>query len=222
MDILKKADLGLKCGRYEQTLELLFTYLEKQETIISSHLELLEKSFRFVLASTRKGWRTLSQQAKESTNLPLLHTVYKSRVTKEIIAKCQRLINLIDIKVLPFLYEKREKVRAFKLIGDAYRYIAEVSTEEEHSKASEESLLAYQKVMEFSNYCVNELVFLRSLLNFSVFYYEILDNKIKALEVAKQALNTINNAEYPVKEHGEVEQLAGIIKENMKLWVGSE
>lgn len=221
MEILKQADLALQCGRHDQAFESLMRHLEKQDIISNFHLELLEKAFRFLMAKHRKAWRLLSQQARDTQDLPVVHTFYKSKITKDIISTSHRIIISIDIKVIPFVFDRKEKVRAFKLIGDAYRYIAEVSSEEEHSKATEESLTYYQKVLEYSNDCQNDVVYLRALLNFSVFFYEILDNKTKALEIGQLALKTLADAVYPYKDHSDVENISQILKENMKLWINN-
>ena len=61
----------------------------------------------------------------------------------------------------------------------------------------------------------------RLFLNYSIFYYEILNNKKKAIEITKNTINEINK-ELPDKneDDGNVEffSIYNILEENLDLW----
>ena len=75
--------------------------------------------------------------------------------------------------------------------GDYYRYLAEFKGWEARKNAAEETLLAYK---EAENIASNELapthpIRLGLALNFSVFYYEILNAPERACDMAKKAFD---------------------------------
>jgi len=72
--------------------------------------------------------------------------------------------------------------------GDYHRYKAEFATQEDRKEAAENSLVAYTKANDIAQ---NELppthpIRLGLALNFSVFYYEILNTPERACRLAKQ------------------------------------
>jgi hypothetical protein len=72
--------------------------------------------------------------------------------------------------------------------GDYYRYISEYATGDQHKRASDGANAAYQAASDVAN---NELkttnpIRLGLALNYSVFYYEVLNDPAKACNLAKQ------------------------------------
>jgi len=75
--------------------------------------------------------------------------------------------------------------------GDYYRYMAEFSSEEDRKAAAENSLQAYQQASKIASEALppTHPIRLGLALNFSVFYYEILNEPDKACELAKKAFD---------------------------------
>jgi 14-3-3 protein epsilon len=76
-------------------------------------------------------------------------------------------------------------------MGDYHRYLAEFATGDKRKDSADKSLEAYKAA---SDVAVTELppthpIRLGLALNFSVFYYEILNSSDRACHLAKQALN---------------------------------
>jgi hypothetical protein len=106
--------------------------------------------------------------------------------------------------------------------GDYYRYLAEFKTGNERKEAADQSLKAYEAA---SNTAVTDLapthpIRLGLALNFSVFYYEILDSPERACHLAKQAfdeaiaeLDTLSEESY--KDSTLIMQL---LRDNLTLW----
>ena len=79
------------------------------------------------------------------------------------------------------------KVFFHKMKGDYHRYISEYATGDQHKRASDGALQAYQAASDVAN---SELkttnpIRLGLALNFSVFYYEVLNDPAKACNLAK-------------------------------------
>ena len=107
-------------------------------------------------------------------------------------------------------------------MGDYHRYLAEFATTEERKKAAEESLKAYETATDVAK---GELtpthpIRLGLALNFSVFYYEILNSPERACKLAKTAfddaiaeLDTLSEESY--KDSTLIMQL---LRDNLTLW----
>lgn len=110
----------------------------------------------------------------------------------------------------------------YKMKGDYHRYIAEFATSQDRKEAAESSLIAYKAA---SDVAINELVPTHPIrlglaLNFSVFYYEILNSPDRACRLAKAAfddaiaeLDTLNEESY--KDSTLIMQL---LRDNLTLW----
>ncbi|BFZ53365.1 hypothetical protein PYCC9005_000388 [Savitreella phatthalungensis] len=107
-------------------------------------------------------------------------------------------------------------------MGDYHRYLAEFATGSKRQESAEKSLEAYKAASDVS---VTELppthpIRLGLALNFSVFYYEILNSPDRACHLAKQAfddaiaeLDTLSEESY--KDSTLIMQL---LRDNLTLW----
>ena len=107
-------------------------------------------------------------------------------------------------------------------MGDYHRYLAEFATGDKRKDSADKSLEAYKAA---SDVAVTELppthpIRLGLALNFSVFYYEILNSPDRACHLAKQAfddaiaeLDTLSEESY--KDSTLIMQL---LRDNLTLW----
>ena len=106
--------------------------------------------------------------------------------------------------------------------GDYYRYLAEFATGNDRKSAAESALVAYKAASDIS---MTELapthpIRLGLALNFSVFYYEILNSPDRACRLAKAAfddaiaeLDSLSEESY--KDSTLIMQL---LRDNLTLW----
>jgi 14-3-3 protein epsilon len=106
--------------------------------------------------------------------------------------------------------------------GDYHRYVAEFMTASERKEAAENSLVAYKAAsdMAMQELAPTHPIRLGLALNFSVFYYEILNSPDRACRLAKAAfddaiaeLDTLNEDSY--KDSTLIMQL---LRDNLTLW----
>jgi 14-3-3 protein epsilon len=107
-------------------------------------------------------------------------------------------------------------------MGDYHRYLAEFATGDKRKESADKSLEAYKAA---SDVAITELppthpIRLGLALNFSVFYYEILNSPDRACHLAKQAfddaiaeLDTLSEESY--KDSTLIMQL---LRDNLTLW----
>ncbi|KAJ6352885.1 hypothetical protein OIU76_001993 [Salix suchowensis] len=106
--------------------------------------------------------------------------------------------------------------------GDYYRYLAEFKGADERKEAADQSLKAYEAATStaISDLPPTHPIRLGLALNFSVFYYEILNSPERACGLAKQAfddaiaeLDSLNEDSY--KDSTLIMQL---LRDNLTLW----
>ena len=90
--------------------------------------------------------------------------------------------------MIPHATDAEGRIFYFKMKGDYQRYQAEYTTGQAHQVATETALLAYKAAMEIATADIapSHPIRLGLALNFSVFYYEILQSPERACELAKQ------------------------------------
>merc|ERR1712070_1196651 len=106
--------------------------------------------------------------------------------------------------------------------GDYYRYLAEFKVAEDRKGAAESSLLAYKAASDIATteLATTHPIRLGLALNFSVFYYEVLNAPDQACNLAKNAfdeaiqeLDTLSEESY--KDSTLIMQL---LRDNLTLW----
>ena len=110
----------------------------------------------------------------------------------------------------------------YKMKGDYHRYLAEFQSAERRKESSAQALESYQNAASIANKDLppTHPIRLGLALNFSVFYYEILNSPDRACHIAKQAfddaiaeLDTLSEESY--KDSTLIMQL---LRDNLTLW----
>ncbi|GLJ46924.1 hypothetical protein SUGI_0990240 [Cryptomeria japonica] len=175
----------------------------------------------------RASWRIISSiEQKEESRGNDEHVVsireYRAKVEAELTKICDSILRLLDSHLIPSSTTGESKVFYLKMKGDYHRYLAEFKTGAERKEAAESTLLAYKAAQDIA---VAELtpthpIRLGLALNFSVFYYEILNSPDRACALAKTAfdeaiaeLDTLGEDSY--KDSTLIMQL---LRDNLTLW----
>jgi 14-3-3 protein epsilon len=147
---------------------------------------------------------------------------YKKKVEDELRKICNEVLSIIAIHCLPLANSGENVVFFYKMKGDYYRYLAEFSTGTEKKAAADQSLMAYQHAMVVASSELSPAhqIRLGLALNFSVFFYEIMNSHERACQVAKQAfdeaLAEINSAGEGVYKDSTL--MMQLLKDNLALW----
>ncbi|XP_059897083.1 LOW QUALITY PROTEIN: 14-3-3 protein beta/alpha-like [Gadus macrocephalus] len=120
------------------------------------------------------------------------------------------------------LCQRRKQVFYLKMKGDYFRYLAEVESEDAKQETISQSQAAYQSALDISTKEMTSThpIRLGLALNFSVFYYEILNAPDKACTLAKKAFDDAiteldSLAEDTYKDSTLIMQL---LRDNLTLW----
>merc|ERR1719228_3169352 len=143
---------------------------------------------------------------------------YREKVEKELRDICNDVLALLDKYLIAKASNAESKVFYLKMKGDYYRYLAEVALGDAKAVATDDSKKSYQEAFDIAKSKMQPThpIRLGLALNFSVFYYEILNSPDRACHLAKQAfddaiaeLDTLN------KDSTLIMQL---LRDNLTLW----
>lgn len=220
------AKLAEQAERYEEMVDAMKNVAKLNVELTVEERNLLSVAYKNVVGARRASWRILSsieqrEEAKGSDVNVNRIKEYRKKVESELADVCNDIMTVIDDHLIPNS-SGESNVFYYKMKGDYYRYLAEFKSGDERKEAADQSLKAYQ---EASTAAEAELppthpVRLGLALNFSVFYYEILNSPERACHLAKQAfdvaiaeLDSLNEESY--KDSTLIMQL---LRDNLTLW----
>ncbi|KAK2714581.1 14-3-3 protein epsilon [Artemia franciscana] len=226
-DNVYKAKLAEQAERYDEMVEAMKTVASMDVELTVEERNLLSVAYKNVIGARRASWRIISsieskEEARGGDDKLTLIRNYRTQVENELKDICQDILNVIEKHLIPAASTGESKVFYFKMKGDYHRYLAEFATGNDRKEAAENSLVAYKAA---SDIAMTELppthpIRLGLALNFSVFYYEILNSPDRACRLAKAAfddaiaeLDTLSEESY--KDSTLIMQL---LRDNLTLW----
>jgi len=227
--LVYEAKLSEQAERYDEMVECMRNVATSEGNELSvEERNLLSVAYKNVIGSRRASWRVLSsieqreeQKASDSPRLPLIKK-FRSQVEKELAKICQDVVDILEKHLIPNASLAEAKVFFYKMKGDYYRYLAEFLTGDERKTASENSLTAYK---EASSIAATELspthpIRLGLALNYSVFYYEIMNNPDNACQLAKQAFDEAiaELDSLPEESYKDSTLIMQLLRDNLTLW----
>ncbi|KAL9980050.1 hypothetical protein ACROYT_G008589 [Oculina patagonica] len=224
------AKLAEQAERYEEMAEFMKKVAEEGSDLSSEERNLLSVAYKNVIGARRAAWRIVSsleqkEVDKDESKLAIIRD-YKHKIENELNTICDEIIDLLDKTLIPNSNSEtgESKVFFYKMKGDYCRYKAEIAVDDEaKKKVRDDAESAYNEAQQIAT--AKELpatnpILLGLALNFSVFYYEILNNPAKACELAKKAfdaaisdLDALNEESY--KDSTLIMQL---LRDNLTLW----
>ncbi|KAJ3677411.1 hypothetical protein LUZ60_003135 [Juncus effusus] len=223
------AKVSEQAERYEEMVEFMEKVVKSTDTeeLTVEERNLLSVAYKNVIGARRASWRIISsiEQKEESrgndTHVGYIKE-YRVKVEEELNKICEGILKLLDSHLVPSSGSAESKVFYLKMKGDYHRYLAEFKTGGERKEAAENTMQAYKSAQDIA---VAELapthpIRLGLALNFSVFYYEILNSPDRACALAKEAfdeaiseLDSLGEESY--KDSTLIMQL---LRDNLTLW----
>lgn len=222
---VQRAKLAEQAERYDDMAESMKSVTESGIELSNEERNLLSVAYKNVVGARRSSWRVISsieQKTEGSEKKQKMAQEYREKVEGELKEICNDVLGLLDKYLIPKASNAESKVFYLKMKGDYYRYLAEVATGDARNAVVEDSQKAYQDAYDISKSKMQPThpIRLGLALNFSVFYYEILNSPEKACQLAKAAfddaiaeLDTLNEDSY--KDSTLIMQL---LRDNLTLW----
>ena len=152
---------------------------------------------------------------------------YRKKVEDELTKTCKNVLKVIDEDLLKKAEDDEAKVFYVKMKGDYNRYIAEYAEGDLKKQVSDDALKSYNDASETAkSLAVLNPIALGLALNFSVFYYEVMNDHQKAIEIASQSLDKANkelpNIDEDADDNRDTVSIVNLLKENLDMWKSEE
>ncbi|KAE9450041.1 hypothetical protein C3L33_18061, partial [Rhododendron williamsianum] len=213
------AKLAEQAERYEEMVKYM-EHLVVAATASSAELtveerNLLSVAYKNVIGSLRAAWRIVSsieqkEEGRKNEEHAALVKGYRAKVESELSAVCGGILGILDSHLIPSATASESKVFYLKMKGDYFRTAIDSCF----------NWFTGVKDIALADLAPTHPIRLGLALNFSVFYYEILNASEKACSMAKQAfeeaiaeLDTLGEESY--KDSTLIMQL---LRDNLTLW----
>jgi len=225
--LVYKAKLAEQAERYDEMVEEMKKQAQLDVEQTTEERNLLSVAYKNVIGAKRASWRIISslekkeEERKQDEKKLVMIRAYREQVEKELGDTCNDILNILDENLIPNTGTQDGKVFYHKMKGDYFRYLAEFATESKRKEAAEKALVAYKAASdEALGLPTTHPIRLGLALNFSVFYYEILESSERACKLAKGAFDEAiaeldNLSEDSYKDSTLIMQL---LRDNLTLW----
>ncbi|EMR09901.1 protein BMH1 [Pneumocystis murina B123] len=226
-DSVYLAKLAEQAERYEEMVESMKRVASSDQELTVEERNLLSVAYKNVIGARRASWRIVSsieQKEENKGNFSQAGLIkdYRSKIESELTSICNDILAVLDTHLIASANTGESKVFYYKMKGDYYRYLAEFAVGDKRKTPSDASLAAYKEASDIAGTDLppTHPIRLGLALNFSVFYYEILNSPDCACHLAKQAfddaiaeLDTLSEESY--KDSTLIMQL---LRDNLTLW----
>jgi len=225
------ARLCEQAERYDEMVTYMKEVAKLGGELTVDERNLLSVAYKNVVGTRRASWRIISsiEQKEESKGTDKHVTTirdYRQKIETELEKVCQDVLDVLDESLIPKAESGESKVFYHKMKGDYHRYLAEFASGEKRKVAATAAHEAYKNATDVAQTELTPThpIRLGLALNFSVFYYEILNSPDRACHLAKQAfddaiaeLDSLSEESY--RDSTLIMQL---LRDNLTLWTSSD
>lgn len=224
---LQLAKIAEHAERFDEMAEYMKKVVETKKQITIEERNLFSTAYKNAVGSRRASWRILRAIVrKEKASGNEVNATYAkefcTNVEHEIQQLCNGVLTTLDEHLIGSTTEAEEKVFYIKMKADYLRYIAEFSDGDQKLETAENARKMYaeaQSVAE-SDLMVTHPIRLGLALNFSVFLFDVLQNKGEACNMARSAfehaIGGLDKAEDG--SYKETTVLMQMLRDNLSLW----
>jgi len=221
--LVYKAKLAEQAERFDEMVSDMKEVARQPQELTVEERNLLSVAYKNVIGSRRASWRVMTsiEQKGDADKLEIIRD-YKAKIESELVDICNDILGIIEECLIPNSSSEEAKVFYYKMKGDYHRYLSEFQQGAARKASASAALDVYQAAsgVASSDLQPTHPIRLGLALNFSVFYYEILNSPDRACHIAKQAfddaiaeLDTLNEESY--KDSTLIMQL---LRDNLTLW----
>jgi len=210
--------------RYEDCIKYMDEIIKKKkEDLTKEEKNIFYNSYKNIINSKRCSLRNniliYEKEKKNNSQYMLIVENFKTILENEISDLSKGVINLITMYLLKKLISEESKVFYLKMRGDYYRYLCEVTNNNE--QYVEEAEKNYKEANDIAqNFPWSLPIKLALFLNTSVFYFEIKKNANQALKIAKKAIKAVKKELGKIndEENKDIANTFQTLKENVTIW----
>jgi len=189
------AKLAEQAERYDEMVAAMKKVAALNAELTVEERNLLSVAYKNQIGARRSAFRIISsieQKEKSKDNEAHVKKIkeYTAKIEKELHDIVKDVMEVLDNHLIPHATSDEANVFYHKMKGDYYRYVSEYTTDDKRKEAANQSLAAYEKALQLAEAKLptTHPIRLGLALNFSVFYFEILNEHSKACDLAKKSL----------------------------------
>ena len=213
------AMLAEQCNRFNEMVHFLEDMVRSRDKDLNSdERNLLSIAYKNSVSGGRSALRTImayenkEKKKESSTFLPFIQE-YRKKVEEELTKTCKNVLATIDSELMKKASDDEAKVFYTKMKGDYNRYIAEYADGDLKKEVSDAALASYNEATDHAK-------------NLPVFYYEVMNDHAKAIQIASDALDKANkelpNIDEDAEENRDTVSIVNLLKENLDMWKSEE
>lgn len=221
------AKLAEQAERFDEMVSYMKEVAKLGVELSVEERNLLSVAYKNVIGARRASWRIVSsieQKEENKGNETQVAKIkaYRQKIESELSDVCNDVLHVLDDHLTKSAETGESKVFYYKMKGDYHRYLAEFAAGDKRKEAADAAHDAYKQASDIAqtDLAPTHPIRLGLALNFSVFYYEILNSPDRACHLAKQAfddaiaeLDTLSEDSY--KDSTLIMQL---LRDNLTLW----
>jgi 14-3-3 protein epsilon len=211
---------------YNDMIKAINKYIELNPKLSKDEKKLLSDAYKNIISDKRNSLHILlNLSQKEDSKQPNRAkeiSIIKEKITTELKSIFQQVHFMLDKYLIPNAQDNESKIFYMKLKADFYRYHCEFALMDEFEEFSNKARELYKQALELAEKDLplyNEIR-LGLVLNYSVFEYDIMDNKNDAFDMASKIYGDIMKILDDVEKKRASENLliVQMIKENINNW----
>ena len=213
---------------YPEMVKAINKYIEQNPKLSKDEQKLLCDGYKNVISDKRNSLRLLNNLNKkeEEEGNQINHIkqmdIIKQKIQNELLIIFKEIHSMLDKYLIPNAQDSEAKVLYMKIKADYYRYHCEFAEGDEFEEAKNNGEKIYKEAYDMALKDINiyNSVRLGLALNYSVFVYEIMDNKNEAYEIAQKAYDDAMKMVDDVEKNRTSDNLLLIqlLKENLNIW----
>lgn len=221
------AKLADQTERYDDMAAEMSKFVKEKCSLSEEERHLFSVAYKNMIGMRRNSWRIISGLELKKSSEAEAAKDYKANIEKELKEICDTVLDLLENDLLGKLADEGEvEARVFylKMIGDYYRYKAEVEPQGdvEREKIVQKAQDAYEKATTAaSGLSKMHPLRLGVGLNYSVYFYEIRNQKDKACEIAREAATAARSVQEQEDERDSA-LILKLLEDNLSLWTADD
>ena len=215
--------------RFDDMYSFLKEVIDQKDTdFTTEERNLLSVGFKNLIGANRTAIRTIGaiEQNPKYQKFADALGKYKRKIEEELFNQCLSIVNLVKDKCIKLAANSESKAFFLKMAGDYYRYVAESAQGDKLNEVKQGALEYYTQASDISNKDLGACnpIRLGLALNFSVFYYEVMNDHKKACELGETALQSALDKidECDEETFRDAKSIIELLKENLSLWKEEE
>jgi len=220
------ARVAEKADCHEDTIKIMEDLIKTKENDLNlEERNILCSAYKNLVSSRRSAWRSINaveiKEKNSNSKLVQLITDLKLTLEKELKDLCNNILKILNEYLIRKAKDIESKIFYLKMRGDYFRYLSEFEIDEKKTENIDNALNSYKEATELAEKLpTTHPTKLGLALNYSVFYYEILNDKQTAFKIASEIFDVANNQLEKTEENQYKDSLAilQLLKENIELW----